>query len=177
MAKQVLFVCQFNADRSVKAQAFFSHHSKEDPEITADSAGIRPSSEQKPQAVTLALLRRFSGEAAAAAFASKTVSAELVEKADLVVAMDADVLQDLQTRFPQERERMALITDFGSNPEMPLSPLYPALVAHVRELPERGISPRAQTPTMAGAVMRMEINTGNREERGRKATRHQVRVA
>ena len=112
--KNVLFVCTGNTCRSPMAEGLFRHAVAGRGDFEVGSAGVAASKGDTASLDTLAVLKKrgipLDG------FASRPVSAELLEKATHVFAMTGGHLAALERRFPQYAGKFYLVCEFTDLP-------------------------------------------------------------
>ncbi|MCG5533865.1 ATP-grasp domain-containing protein [Halorhodospira sp. 9621] len=115
-ARRVLFICHGNINRSAVAQRLMEHRG-EHLEVTTESAGLLARGERPADPVMVAIAAEHGLDLGG--WRSRTVTAEQMERADLVLAMELAHLRALRRRFPEHRAKMYLLSGldpFGNTP-------------------------------------------------------------
>lgn len=108
--RRVLFLCYGNICRSPVAEQLAR---REMPELTFSSAGLH-AEPGRPSPLHLQGVGRAAG-IDLSNFKSQTVSAEMVEQADLIILMDTRNLFDLSREFPAALHKVLLLGMFASS--------------------------------------------------------------
>jgi protein-tyrosine-phosphatase len=109
--KHVLFVCTGNTCRSPLAEGLFRKAAAQRGDYQVSSAGVAASRGDPASRETTAVLK--SRGIRLEDFASRPVSAELLEEATHVFAMTHSHLNTLESRFPQHAGKLYLVCDFA----------------------------------------------------------------
>lgn len=111
--KTVLFVCTGNTCRSPMAAALFRHRIGDDAEWQALSAGLYAASGCPATENAIEAMHELGIDLSA--HRSQPLSAELVEDADMIVAMTAAHRFHILEDFPEVGNRVFLIKSFGTS--------------------------------------------------------------
>jgi protein-tyrosine phosphatase/ribose 5-phosphate isomerase B len=112
--KHVLFVCTGNTCRSPLAEGLFRQAVEQRSDFKVGSAGVAASRGDSASRETLAVLKNRGMKLDG--FASRPVTAELLEEATHVFAMTNGHLQALERRFPQFSDKYFLVCEFTDLP-------------------------------------------------------------
>jgi len=117
--KRVLFVCTGNTCRSPMAELYFNHYCAcaGIDAVRAVSAGLAASSGDPISLPAYRVLAELGIEAGS--FRSRPVDGEMVEAADLIVAMTASHRANLLERFPDAVGKTRLLLDFSGGGSVP----------------------------------------------------------
>lgn len=108
----ILFVCTGNICRSPMAEAIFRHRLGERPGWTVKSAGVAAAPGWPASEEAVIALREWGIDARA--HRSQPLSHRLVEEADWIVVMTQGHAQAVTRMFPEARNRVRLLTGFGT---------------------------------------------------------------
>jgi protein-tyrosine-phosphatase len=114
--KSVLFVCTGNTCRSPMAEGLFRKAVAQRGDYRVGSAGVAASRGDPASRETTAVLKKRA--ACLDNFASRPVSASLLEEATHVFAMTGCHLSALERRFPQHAEKYYLVCEWVEIPGM-----------------------------------------------------------
>ena len=112
--KSVLFICTGNSCRSQMAQGYLQKilaDSKKN--IDVDSAGISAYEGSPPTSQAIEVMRRSDIDISLNR--SKPTTQDLIEKADLILAMTGMHIRNLEHRFPESRKKIYLLREFEEN--------------------------------------------------------------
>ncbi|MDX9866838.1 MAG: low molecular weight protein arginine phosphatase [Kiritimatiellia bacterium] len=108
----VLFVCTGNTCRSPMAETLFRAAVPPDSAWRAASAGLSADPDKPMSALARAALAETAGCADFADHRSQPVTGKLVADAKLIVAMTGAQARQLTARFPEARDKLALLCAF-----------------------------------------------------------------
>jgi protein-tyrosine-phosphatase len=112
--KHVLFVCTGNTCRSPMAEGLFRKEVAGRTDYEVGSAGVAASSGTPMNSETVKVLKRCDAELPS--FASRPVTADLLEKATHVFAMTSGHLMSLERNFPEYADKLYLVCEFADVP-------------------------------------------------------------
>ena len=112
--KHVLFVCTGNTCRSPLAEGLFRKAVAQRGDYRVSSAGVSASRGEPASRETLATLKKRGVRLDD--FASRPVSADLLEEVTHVFAMTQSHLHALESRFSQHSEKFFLVCEFVDIP-------------------------------------------------------------
>jgi protein-tyrosine-phosphatase len=112
--KHVLFVCTGNTCRSPLAEGLFRKLVATRGDYSVSSAGISATPGTPCNPETAAMLKKRG--ASLDKFASRPVTAELLDSATHVFAMTRSHLEMLEARFPQHADKFYLTCEFAEIP-------------------------------------------------------------
>lgn len=110
--KKILFVCTGNTCRSSMAEALLKHYAKEHPELKlqVNSAGTSAFGNQPASSNAILAVRELGVDLSA--HRSKAVTAELMNEADLVLAMTNSHKQQLLRFMPQAAGKVFTLAEY-----------------------------------------------------------------
>ncbi len=108
----ILFICTGNVCRSPMAEAIFRHRLGDRPGWTVGSAGVAALPGQPASADARRALMEWNIDLSR--HRSRVLSQKLVDAADWLVVMTAGHAQVVKAVFPEARDRVRLLTDFGA---------------------------------------------------------------
>ena len=115
--KHILFVCTGNTCRSAMASCICNYLSqKHSAQISADSCGLAAYPSPASQNAVLALNELYSLDLSS--HISKNVSAELIEKADVIFAMTERHAEALLSLFPNCKDKLVVANPQICDPYM-----------------------------------------------------------
>lgn len=109
--REILFVCTGNTCRSPLAEGLFRLAAAGRDDLRVGSAGVAASAGDGASRDTLAVLKKRGGSLEG--FASRPVTAALMERASHVLAMTHGHLAALRRRFPQHAHKCFLVCSFA----------------------------------------------------------------
>lgn len=111
--KSVLFVCTGNSCRSIMAEGLLRKALKEigREDIEVVSAGISAFNGSSPTEETVTVMRREGVDVSA--FKSKSLTDEMIKKADLILTMAAHHMDEVIRRVPAASLKTHLLKQFG----------------------------------------------------------------
>jgi len=112
--KHVLFVCTGNTCRSPLAEGLFRKAVAQRGDYRVSSAGVSASRGEPASRETLAMLKKRG--ARLDDFASRPVTADLLEEVSHVFAMTQSHLSSLESRFPEHAGKFYLVCEFADIP-------------------------------------------------------------
>jgi RpiB/LacA/LacB family sugar-phosphate isomerase len=112
--KHILFVCTGNVCRSPMAEGLFRELTRNQPEISVDSAGVGAMRGQPPSLFAVEALKRIGIDISN--LRSQPLSDALVEKVDYIFAMTNSHIAAICSMFPQAAEKTFLVTEFDEDP-------------------------------------------------------------
>ncbi len=104
--KNVLFICTGNTCRSPMAEALLRHYA---PDVEVKSAGLYAADGQEVNEKTLAVLEE---KGIRLNHAARSINAELMEWADLVLTMTAGHRSMLLLAYPESHEKIATLKEY-----------------------------------------------------------------
>jgi len=148
-AKRILFVCTGNSCRSVMAQGLMqSLLAKAGLDaVTVESVGVFAMEGMSPTREALRVLQDIGVDGSA--HRARGLTADIVQRADLIFVMEQFQLDEVLRRFPETRGKTQLLKPYGLRPEdvvgnpnipdpigKPLE-IYEVCFAEIREAVER----------------------------------------
>jgi len=112
--KHVLFVCTGNTCRSPLAEGLFRKAVAARGDFTVSSAGVAASRGESASRDTAAVLKKRGLRLEQ--FASRPVTADVLDEATHVFAMTQSHLNTLESRFPQHAGKFYLVCEFADIP-------------------------------------------------------------
>lgn len=111
--KSVLFVCTGNSCRSVMAEGLLKKRLKEigKDKISVASAGVRAVDGFSPTDETVEVLKREGVDASF--FTAKNITDDMIERADLILAMENMHKREIVRRVPGASSKTYLLKEFG----------------------------------------------------------------
>ncbi len=111
--KRILFVCAGNLCRSFMAERIFRKQlNKRDlPHVQAESAGLLDlaGADADPRAVSILREKGMDGSS----HQSRTLSADMVARADMILVMEATQREELLRRHPEAEGKVRLLKSFS----------------------------------------------------------------
>lgn len=111
--KSILLVCTGNSCRSVMAEALLKKALKEAGKegIEVRSAGVSAINGMAPTPETVEVLRKVGVDAAG--IRSRSLTDDMVKKADLILVMASHHMDDIINRVPEAASKIHILKQFG----------------------------------------------------------------
>ena len=111
--KKILFVCTGNTCRSPMAEALFNKYTAGALDWTADSAGVFAAPGTPASTNAVRAVEELGADLST--HQSKPLTRELVEAADLIVAMTRGHLREILFNHPEVEPKVCLLKSFGTS--------------------------------------------------------------
>ncbi|MBP7274771.1 MAG: low molecular weight protein arginine phosphatase [Kiritimatiellae bacterium] len=113
-ARTILFVCTGNTCRSPMAEALFRLRAGPNCGWQAASAGLYAANGAPASQGAIQIMRELGADLTD--HRSRALRGEIAERADLIVGMTRDHVDEMKRRFPALSDRIRMLSSFGDAP-------------------------------------------------------------